>query len=73
MGTDRREGPVEGGGELGVPVPDEKPHPPAGLLKLREEAVGELGHPRPVRVGGDAQQVHGAPFDLDHEERVVAP
>jgi hypothetical protein len=35
LGTDRREGPVEAGGELGVPVADEKPHPPAGLLKLK--------------------------------------
>jgi len=73
LDTDRREGPVEAGRELGVSVPDEKPHPPSGLLKLRGEAAGELGHSRPVRVGGDAEQVHGAPFDLDHEEHVVAP
>jgi hypothetical protein len=31
-----------------------------------------VGNPRPIWVGGDAEQVHPSPVDLDHEENIEA-
>jgi len=63
---------VEAGGELGVAVAYEEPEAPTGLLELGAEVAGDLGDPGAPGVGGDAEQVHDAPFDLDHEKHVVA-
>ena len=34
---------VEGGGELGVAVPDEEPEAPAGVVEVHEKVAGLLG------------------------------
>lgn len=36
------------------------------------EVAGDLGHPRAVGVGRDAEEVDDAPFHFDHEQYVVA-
>lgn len=57
LDADRREHVIEAGGELGVSIADEEPHPPSDLFELRGEVASGLGDPRPVGVGGDAEQV----------------
>ena len=64
------EGGVEGGGELGVAIPDEEPVPPAGVVEVHGQVAGQLGQPRSGRVQGDAEDVHPAGGVLDDEERV---
>jgi hypothetical protein len=46
---------------------DEEPHPPSGVFELGTEVAGDLGDPRAAGVGGDAEEVHDASLDLDHE------
>ena len=72
LGVDRGEDLVEAGGEFGIAVTDEEAHPLAGLLERGTEVAGDLGHPRAVGVGRDAEEVDDAPFHFDHEQYVVA-
>jgi hypothetical protein len=44
----------------------------AWSLRFHQEVADLLRGPRPVRVGGHAEDVHGAGADLDHEEAVQA-
>jgi hypothetical protein len=71
-GTDRGQHGVEGRGELGVAVADEEPEAAPRVFERGDEVAGDLNHPVTVGVGGDAEQVHDAPLDLDHEQDVVA-
>ena len=43
-----------------------------GVFEVGGEVTGHLGDPGTVGVGGDAEQVHPSPVDLDHEEHVVS-
>ena len=61
---------VEGGGELGVAVPDEEPEATAGVVEIHEQVAGLLGQPGTGGVRGDAEDVHPAGGVLDDEERV---
>jgi hypothetical protein len=61
---------VEGGGELGVAVPDEEPEPPAGVVEVHEQVAGLLGQAGAGRVGGDAEDVRTACGVLDDEQDV---
>jgi hypothetical protein len=61
---------VEGGGELGVAVPDEEPEAPAGVVEVHEQVAGLLGQPGAGRVGGDAEDVHTVGGVLGDEEDV---
>ena len=46
---------------------------PAGALAdVRQEVAGLLGSPGSGRMGGDAQDVHGAGLDLHHEQDIQA-
>ena len=46
LGADRGEDVVEAGGELGVAVADEEPHPPAGVFEIGSRSCGRPGSPR---------------------------
>jgi hypothetical protein len=61
---------VEGGGELGVAVSDEKPEAPTGVIEVHAEVAGLLGQPGSGGVGGDAEDVHTAGGVFDDEEDV---
>ncbi|WP_236670399.1 hypothetical protein [Streptomyces antimycoticus] len=63
---------VERVGELPVPVPHEESEPVHPVAQVHHQVAGLLGHPIPVRVGGDAEDVHPARFDLHHEQHVQA-
>jgi len=71
FGAHRGEDVVEAGSELGIPVADEEPHPPVGLLELGTEVACHLGHPGAVRVGGHTEEMHDAAFHFDDEQHVV--
>jgi hypothetical protein len=43
---------VEGGDELGVAIPDQKPGFAPGVVEVHEQVAGQLGQPGPGRVGG---------------------
>src|ERR1035441_4908185 len=73
LDADRCEYLVEALRELRVTVADEEPEAPAGILQIRGEVAGHLGHPGAVRVGGGAEDVHCAAVHLDDEQHVVAP
>jgi len=45
----------------------------AGIFEAGGEVARHLGDPRAVGTGGDAEHVHDAARDPDHEEHVVAP
>jgi hypothetical protein len=47
---------VERGGEFAVAVADQVLEPVRLAAEIHQEVPGALGHPRPVRVGGDAEQ-----------------
>ena len=66
MDTDRGQHGVEAGGELGVAIADEEPEAAPRVFEVGGEVAGDLNHPVTVGVGGDAEQVHDAPLDLDH-------
>jgi hypothetical protein len=66
--VERGEHGVEGCGELGVTVPDEKPEAVAGVVEVHEQVAGQLGQPGAGRVGGDPEDVHPAGGVLDDEE-----
>ena len=49
---------VEGGGELAVPVADQKPEPRSVITQVHEYVAGLLSHPGPGGMGGDPGDVH---------------
>jgi hypothetical protein len=51
---------VEGGGELGVAVADQKPELAPGVVEVDEQVAGLLGQPGSGGVGGDAEDVYPA-------------
>ncbi len=73
LDTDRGEYLVEAGGELGVPVADEEPESPAGILQVRGEIAGHLCDPWTVRVGGGSEDVHDPVLPFDDDQHLVAP
>jgi len=72
LDADRGEDFVEAPRELGVAVADEEPEAPAGIVHVRGEVPGYLGHPGTVRVGSGPENMHDAALDLDDEQDVVA-
>src|SRR5664279_2713057 len=72
LAGDRGEDFVEAPRELGVAVADEEPEAPAGIVHVRGEVPGYLGHPGTVRVGSGPENMHDAALDLDDEQDVVA-
>jgi hypothetical protein len=71
LDADRREHGVEAGCELRISIADEETHLASGLFGLRCEIASDLGHPQTVGVGGHAEQVDDAPFELDDEQHVI--
>ena len=63
---------VERGGELAVPVADQKPEPIGAVAELHQQVASLLGDPVPCGVGGDPGEVHVAAVVLDHDEDVEA-
>lgn len=63
---------VERGGELGVSVPDQVAELVGVVAEVEQEVAGGLGRPRLGRMRSDAQDVHAAAVDLEHEEHVQA-
>ena len=55
---------------LGVPVADQEPERPAGVVEVHDQIAGALGDPGSGGVAGDAQDVDVAGGDLDAEEDV---
>src|ERR1039458_7219122 len=72
LDTDRGEDRVKVGGEFGVPIAYEEPESSTGLFEVGGEVACDLGHPRAVRVSGDAEDVDYASFQFDHEQHVAA-
>lgn len=68
----RGEHPVEHGGELGVPVPDQEFEAVSVILEVHQEITGLLGHPRARGMGGDSGQVHAPGAMLNEEQHVQA-
>jgi hypothetical protein len=64
--ADRGEDGVEGGGELGVAIPDEEPEAAAGVVEIHDEVASQLGEPG----AGDTKDVHTPGGVLDDEERI---
>jgi hypothetical protein len=63
---------VDGGGELPGPIADEDLELAGAVAQVHEQVANLLNGPRPVRVGGDAEDVYVAAADLHHEEHVQA-
>ena len=63
---------IEHGGELAVSVPDQVLEPAGPIAEIHDEVPGALGHPRPVRVGGDPEQPGPPGGELHDEEQVEA-
>jgi hypothetical protein len=68
--VDRGEDGVDGSGELGIAVADEKPKATVGIVEVHEQVAGLLGQPGAGGMGGDAEDVHPAGGVLDDEERI---
>ena len=60
MRTSSGEHGVEGGGELGVAVPDEEPEVAASVVEVHEQVAGLLGQPDSGALSGDTEDVHAA-------------
>src|SRR5256885_7685617 len=63
---------VEGGGELAGPIADQDLEPFRVLAKVHEQIPCLLGGPQPVRVRGDAEDMHVTAADLQDEEDIQA-
>ncbi len=68
----RGEDRIEGVGELRVPVTDEELELPDAVCQAHDQVAGLLGHPRPGRAGGHAQDVDTTGSKLDHEQHMQA-
>ena len=63
---------VEGGTELRVTVANQVPESVPGLLQITGKTAGQLNHPVPGRMLGNAERVNPACLDLD-DERDIQP
>jgi hypothetical protein len=64
---------VEGGGELGVAVPDEETEGAGPVAEVHEQVAGLLRGPRADRAGGYAEDMHAPGRHLHDEQDVQAP
>jgi hypothetical protein len=55
-----------------APVPDEEFELVGSFVEVREQVAGLLGGPRPVWVGGDAEDVDVVAGDVEDEDDVQA-
>lgn len=63
---------IKDGGKLGVPIAEQELEPPGLITEVHQQLPGLLRGPLPRRVRSDAQVVHSAGLDLDHDEHVKA-
>src|SRR5438552_14561304 len=63
---------VERCGELTGAVPDQEPEAGSAIVEVHQQVADLLGGPWPVRVRGDAGDVHVTGADL-HDEQAVQP
>jgi hypothetical protein len=63
---------VEGGTELRVPVANQASESVPGILQITGKTAGQLNHPVPGRMLGNAERVDPACLDLD-DERDIQP
>jgi hypothetical protein len=63
---------IERGGELRIPIADQKPEAADTVCELHEQIPGLLGYPRPRRLPGHTKHVDPSGGDLDHEQHVQA-
>jgi len=63
---------VERCGELPGPVADQEPKLCGAITQVHQQVADLLHGPRPVRVGGDSEDVHVTAADL-HDEQAVQP
>ncbi len=63
---------IEGSGKFDVPVANQELEPLDAAFKVHEQVPGLLGHPRPGRIGGHAEDVYPAGGKLQHEQHVQA-
>ena len=63
---------VERCGELTGAVPDQEPEAGGAIVEVHQQVADLLGGPWPVRVRGDAEDVHVPGADL-HDEQAVQP
>ena len=59
-------------GELTGAVPDQEPEVGGAIVEVHQQVADLLGGPWPVRVRGDAEDVHVTAADL-HDEQAVQP
>ena len=71
LDTDTGQYRVEGSGELPGPVADQEPEARGPITEVHQIA-DLLRGPRPVRVGGDPEDVHMAAADFHHEQAIQA-
>jgi hypothetical protein len=64
---------VEGGGELGVSVPDQELQAISAILQVHHQVPGPLGNPFIRGVGSDPGQMHTPGAVLDEEQHIQAP
>lgn len=57
------------GGELPVPVPDQEPRPAARVLKVHDQVLSGLRHPRGSRVRSRTQDPNASAGVLEHRQR----
>jgi hypothetical protein len=72
LDADGGEDRVEGGTELRVPVAYQGSESVPGLLQITGKTAGQLNHPVPGRMLGNAERVDPACLDLD-DERDIQP
>src|SRR6266516_2863128 len=64
------QGRVEGCGELPGPVADQEPEARGAVAGVHQDVADLLGGPRPVRMGGDPEDMHVAGAGFDDEQAV---
>src|SRR2546430_10101051 len=62
----------EDAGELPGPVADQEPEARGAVAEVHQDVADLLGGPRPVRMGGDPEDVDVAGADFDDEQAVQA-
>src|SRR5450755_1247594 len=63
---------VERRAELPGPVTDQEPEAGGAFTEIHQQIADLLRSPRPVRIGGDPEDVDVAGADLHHEQAVQA-
>jgi hypothetical protein len=70
LGTFSLEHRVEGVGELGISIANEKTHGRAVIIEIEAEVARLLSHPCGIRVAGRAGDVNSAGSELDEEQHL---